>query len=92
MAMGLPCVAWATPQHREVLRDGETGLLCSSESELLACIASLMDSASYRASLGQAAREEARRRFHRSSFSASLLAAYAAAADTPQQAPDRPAL
>ncbi len=78
MAMGLPCVAWATPQHCEVLRHGETGLLCSTESELLACIASLVDSASYRRTLGQAAREEALRRFHRDSASASLLASYRA--------------
>ncbi|MEO8804591.1 MAG: glycosyltransferase [Burkholderiaceae bacterium] len=83
MAMGLPCVAWATPQHREVLRDGETGLLCSTESELLECIARLADSADFRKQLGQAAREEARRRFHRSSFSASLLAAYRATLNAP---------
>jgi len=83
MAMGLPCVAWATPQHREILRDRETGLLCSSESEMLECIAILVDSAAYRSQIGQAAREEARRRFHRSSFSASLLAAYGAVLDNP---------
>jgi glycosyltransferase involved in cell wall biosynthesis len=78
MAMGLPCVALATPQHREVLRHGETGLLYNSEDELLAGIASLVDSLAYRTQLGQAAREEALRRFHRSRFSAALLAAYAA--------------
>lgn len=78
MAMGLPCVALSSPQHCEVLQHGETGLLFNSEDELLACIASLVDSAAYRAQLGQAGREEALRRFHRSSFSAALLAAYAA--------------
>lgn len=76
MAMGLPCVAWATPQHREVLRHGETGLLCSSDDELLTCVASLVDSPAQRLALGQAAREEALRRFHPSRFSASMLAAY----------------
>ena len=76
--MGIPCVAWATPQHREVLRHGETGLLCNSEDELLACVASLVDSPAQRAALGQAARAEALRRFHPSRFSASMLAAYEA--------------
>ena len=81
MAMGLPCVALATPQHREVLRHGETGLLFNSEDELLDGIASLVDSAAYRVQLGQAGREEALRRFHRSRFSAALLAAYAATSE-----------
>jgi Glycosyl transferases group 1 len=78
MAMGLPCVAWDTPLHREVLRHGETGLLCSSDTELLACVARLVDSADERLRLGQAARAEAQQRFHRRSFSAALLAAYGA--------------
>lgn len=79
MALGLPCVAWATGQHREVLRDGQTGLLCRSEEEMLAAVARLVDSAALRAELGAAAQAEARRRFHRSSFRASLLASYRAA-------------
>jgi len=89
MAMGLPCVAWDTPQHRALLRPGETGLLCESENELLACIASLVDSAAFRSALGQAARAEALRRFHHSGFGASLLASYRASAfDTLQPVDD----
>lgn len=78
MAMGLPCIALATPQHREVLRHRETGLLCSSENELVACIANLVDSPSYRAALGRAARQEAVNRFNRNTFSAALLESYRA--------------
>lgn len=80
MALGLPCVAWATPQHRAVLMHGETGLLCESADELLTCIANLVDSPSYRERLGQAARLEALRRFHPVGLSSALLAAYQASA------------
>lgn len=79
MALGLPCVARSTPEHREVLRHEETGLLCRTEDELLASIARLIDSAEIRSRLGNAAREEALHRFHRSTFKASLLASYSAA-------------
>lgn len=79
MALGLPCVAWSTPEHREVLRHGETGLLCHTEDELLANIARLVDSDTMRRQLGDAARQEALLRFHRSTFEASLLASYSAA-------------
>ena len=78
IALGLPCVAWATPQHREVLRHGQTGLLCRSDDELLECVARLVDSPAQRAALGKAAREEALRRFHPNRFKASMLAAYEA--------------
>ena len=77
MAVGLPCVAMDSAQHREVIRDGETGFLCRTERDMMACIATLIDSPSLRARIGQAAREEAKRRFGRSKFNARLLAAYA---------------
>lgn len=77
MAAGLPCVALDTPQHRAVIRDGETGFLCESERDLIGCIATLVDSAALRARIGQAARKEARERFGEGRFSTRLLAAYA---------------
>lgn len=64
MALGLPCVAWDSPQARSVLRHGETGLLVNSPSQLLATIAQLTDSPELRHNMGRAARDEATRRFH----------------------------
>jgi glycosyltransferase involved in cell wall biosynthesis len=64
MSLGLPCVAWDSPQTRSVLRHGETGLLCSTPSQMLACIAQLIDSPELRHNMGRAAQEEALRRFH----------------------------
>jgi glycosyltransferase involved in cell wall biosynthesis len=77
MAAGLPCVAMDDPQYREVIRDGVTGFLCRSERDMIGRIAALIDSPAQRARIGAAAREEARRRFAESKFSAKLLAAYA---------------
>lgn len=64
MALGLPCVAWDSPQIRNVLRHGETGLLCSTPNQLLASIAQLIDSPELRRNMGRAAHEDAARRFH----------------------------
>lgn len=76
MAVGLPCVALDTPYHRDLIRHGETGYLCRDESEIVQCIAELIDSAPLRQRIGQAAREEARKRFSGVTFRASLFAAY----------------
>jgi glycosyltransferase involved in cell wall biosynthesis len=83
MALGLPCVAWATPSHRAVIRHGETGLLCESADELLTCVANLVDSPTYRTRLGTAARLEALQRFHPVGLGNALLASYQAAAAPP---------
>lgn len=77
LAVGLPVVALDEPHHRELVRDGETGFLCTSQEDLLDCIARLIDSAELRRSLGDAAREEASRRFSEEAFSSALLSAYA---------------
>ncbi|MET0986213.1 MAG: glycosyltransferase [Steroidobacteraceae bacterium] len=77
MAAGLPCVATDCTPHRELIRDGETGFLCQCERDMIGRIAALIDSPTLRARVGTAAREEAKRRFGESRFSASLLAAYA---------------
>jgi hypothetical protein len=79
MALGLPCIAWATPAHRAVIRHGETGLLCESIDALLTGVANLVDSPTYRTRLGTAARLEALRRFHPVGVSNALLASYQAA-------------
>lgn len=76
MAAGLPCVALDCPQHRAVIRDGETGFLCATERDLIDRIALLVDSPGLRARIGGAARHEARQRFGVSQFGEKLLAAY----------------
>lgn len=77
MAARLPCVAFDCPQHREVIRDRETGFLCQTEGEMIDRIATLIDNPALRARLGAAASADARRRFGASEFSAKLRAAYA---------------
>jgi glycosyltransferase involved in cell wall biosynthesis len=76
MAAGLPCVAVDCPQHRGVLRDGDTGYLFATESDMVARVAMLFDSPSLRQLCGRAARAEAKRRFDESEFGVKLLAAY----------------
>jgi glycosyltransferase involved in cell wall biosynthesis len=76
MAAGLPCVAWDTPAHRELIRHGETGLCCDSLQTLLACVAELIDSPVRRARLGTAAHSEARRRFNDETFRDSINSAF----------------
>lgn len=76
MAIGLPCVAWDTPCHRDVIRHGETGFLCKSEAEMLTRVAQLVESAELRRNIGRAAREEACCRFDPKKFNAQILKAY----------------
>lgn len=77
MTVGLPCVVADSPNHRGVIRHGETGFLCRSGRSMLERIATLLANPGLRARIGAAARDEARRRFGEHRFSASLLAAYA---------------
>lgn len=76
MAVGLPCVAIDTPEHREVLRDGDTGFLCRTDEEVLECLAILVDHPHLREQVGLTARDQAARRFSEPSFRDSLLSAY----------------
>lgn len=76
MALGLPCVAFDTPYHRDLIRHGETGLLCRNADEALTAISQLIASQPLRRRIGAAAREEALRRFNPVKFRTSLLAAY----------------
>jgi glycosyltransferase involved in cell wall biosynthesis len=57
MACGLAVVATDAPGIRDVLRDGETGLLCKPEPRALrSALESLLDDPERRAALGRAAR------------------------------------
>lgn len=80
MAVGLPCVAVDCPEHRGVMRDGDTGYLCSTECEMIDRIAMLVDNPSLRQLRGRAAKAEAKRRFDESQFGVKLLAAYSSPA------------
>ena len=82
LAAGLPVVAIDAPHHRELLQDGETGFLCTTEEDLLDCIARLIDAAELRQRMGRQAREQAAERFSEEHFRDSLLKAYALGAGT----------
>jgi glycosyltransferase involved in cell wall biosynthesis len=75
MAVGLPCVAVDTPDHRDIIRHGETGYLCRTAEEIVSCIAPLIDSKELRNKIGQAAREDIANRFDETKFRDALLAA-----------------
>ena len=76
MAAGLPCVAVDCPEYRGVMRDGYTGYLCATESEMIDRVAMLVDDPSLRQLHGRAAKAEAKLRFDESEFGERLLAAY----------------
>ncbi|MES2887355.1 MAG: glycosyltransferase [Pseudomonadota bacterium] len=76
MTLGVPCVAFDTPYHRDLIRHGDTGLLCSNADEALTALSELMASQPMRQRIGAAAREEAQKRFHPTKFRTSFLAAY----------------
>lgn len=80
MAIGLPCVAWDTPYHRDVIRDGETGYLCADTEQVLTRVAELVESEALRRRIGDNARREARQRFDGGGFRNSLLSIYGATA------------
>jgi glycosyltransferase involved in cell wall biosynthesis len=77
LAAGMPVVALDAPHHRELLQDGETGFLCTTEEDLLDCIARLIDAPALRQRMGLRAREQAAARFSEEQFCDSLLKAYA---------------
>jgi glycosyltransferase involved in cell wall biosynthesis len=77
LATGMPVVAIDAPHHRELLQDGKTGFLCTTEEDLLDCIARLIDAPELRQRMGRQAREQAATRFSEEHFRDSLLKAYA---------------
>ncbi len=76
MAVGLPCVAVDTPDHRSIIRHGENGYLCRTAEEIVKCIAPLIDSVELRRTIGQAARQDIAERFDETRFREALFAAY----------------
>ena len=86
MAVGLPCVAVDTPDHRSIVRHGENGYLCRTAEEIVNCIAPLIDSAELRQKIGRAAREEIEERFDPARFRDALFAAYRLPLKTPHAA------
>lgn len=76
MAAGLPCVAWDTPYHRDVIVHRKSGLLCQTQEQLLASVAELIDSAELRQRLGQEARATALQRFSGEKFRQAFLTAF----------------
>lgn len=63
MAAGLPVVASAVGAAKEILVDGETGILASSEEEWLQGIVRLVQDAALRKSFGLAGRKRVERFF-----------------------------
>lgn len=76
MALGLPCVAWDTPHHRDIVEDGVTGFICRDMYEVLARVTELLESSSMRARIGAAARTSALVRFDGRRFLHSMLRLY----------------
>lgn len=87
MALGLPCVAFDIPQHRDLIDDRLNGYLCKHHDEMLLRVAALVDSKELRATIGQNARARACERFSPESFQRKLLAAYAHPTDEDALAP-----
>jgi glycosyltransferase involved in cell wall biosynthesis len=76
MALGLPCAVIGSPEHSDLIRDGETGFLCRTDNEVMRCIGRLIDEPLLRKQIGQAARREAENRFSPGRFRDSLFSAY----------------
>lgn len=88
MALGLPCVAADTPHHRDLIRNGATGLLYRSEEEALAQVSRLIDDPALRDKLGQAARQQVRERLSPARLDQAILGAYSGTAE-PASTPTR---
>lgn len=76
MAAGLPCLAADLPAHRNLIRNGVTGLLYETDEHALSLLSKLLDDDALRAEMGAAARLEAQLRFSPETFSNALLSAY----------------
>jgi Glycosyl transferases group 1 len=79
MACGLPVVALDCPVHRDMITDGETGFLCTTDEEMLTRVAELIASPERRRQIGHAARDMARTRFAAGRFKQELLETYPSA-------------
>jgi glycosyltransferase involved in cell wall biosynthesis len=82
MACGLPCLAADTPAYRDLIDDGETGLLFRSDEEARQLLTALIDDAALRRRLGRAARGVVAKRFSRERLRMNVMTLYAEAAAT----------
>jgi hypothetical protein len=64
--MGLPAIAWDIPSNREVIRNGESGYLCSSENEIALRIQEILSNVQLWNYLSHNARSNAILSFERS--------------------------
>jgi hypothetical protein len=76
MAVGLPCVVLDCEAHRDMIRHGETGLLCPDILSMMRAVEQLIISPELRQQLGTAARKEALFRFHSDDFYRRVFQAY----------------
>jgi glycosyltransferase involved in cell wall biosynthesis len=86
MAAGVPAVASPVGVNAEIVRNGETGLLATTEEEWVAALRRLIGDPELRRRLGAAAREEVRRRWSFAAREADLLAALGIAHE-PEEVP-----
>lgn len=76
MAAGIACVANDAPTHRELLRDGHTGLIGADLGAIALHVKALLDDPVLAHRLGEAARREATQRFHPQRLRLALVALY----------------
>jgi hypothetical protein len=75
-AVGVPTVASATAPFRDVIDDGETGLLACTEADWYQALARLVSDAPLRRRVGEAARHEVLARYAPARLGAGARAAY----------------
>jgi glycosyltransferase involved in cell wall biosynthesis len=76
MAVGLPCVVTDVVGNRDAITHERTGLLAGDLSSLAVQVKQLLEEGDRARRLGDAAREEARQRFHATRFRRALLSLY----------------
>ncbi len=75
-ATGLPAVVPDIVGCRDIVRDGETGFICGSESQMLTCLRRLIENDDLRQTMGLAARKLALSRFSVQRMHREMMQAY----------------
>jgi glycosyltransferase involved in cell wall biosynthesis len=91
MAAGVPCLVSDALAYRAVVRNGETGYVCTSERDFVEKMTVLLRDGAERKRLGEAARAEAEGRFTLRHFETAVLRAYGFPERTPFRRPSLPA-
>jgi glycosyltransferase involved in cell wall biosynthesis len=76
MAVGVPCMVSDTAAHRILVRHAENGFICASERDFLDRVVVLLRDPAERLRIGEAAREDAERRFTLRQLEDAILRAY----------------